>query len=230
MKQIEINNPDLLEILDKVPALFDIPDFDKWMHLHGKAEECEEHTSQEYLEKMLKKPQGVPMTQGGADGFPDHTCSYEFKAWGDRIPSIEKKAPAEFRKAVFDIIEQTQGPLMQWFGTRNPALANAYPENGYISWHNNANASGYNLIFTWSETGDGEFEYIDPISKELVIIHDKPGWQAKAGYFGSWEEKDRIIWHTARTRCKRITLSWIFDITDTAFDMQQEAIEDISSF
>ena len=49
-----------------------------------------------------------------------------------------------------------------------------YPPGGYISWHNNANASAYNLIFTWSETGDGYFKYIDGETKEEIVIKDKP--------------------------------------------------------
>ena len=44
-----------------------------------------------------------------------------------------------------------------------------YPPGGYISWHNNANASAYNLVFTWSESGNGYFKYIDGETKKEIV-------------------------------------------------------------
>ena len=62
---------------------------------------------------------------------------------------------------------------------RNNALAVLYRKSGYISWHNNANASAYNFIFTWSETGEGCFKYVDGMTGETVIVQDKPGGNVK---------------------------------------------------
>ena len=49
-----------------------------------------------------------------------------------------------------------------------------YPSKD-ISWHNNANASAYNFIFTWSEHGDGYFDYVDTSTGEVVRIPDVKG-------------------------------------------------------
>ena len=46
----------------------------------------------------------------------------------------------------------------------------------------------YNLVFTWSETGDGQFQYMDTKTGETVVMKDRKGWQCKAGYFGSYGE------------------------------------------
>ena len=92
--------------------------------------------------------------------------------------------------------------------TRNNALAQLYPPNGHISWHNNANASAYNLIFTWSETGDGWFKYVDPKTQEVVTIQDEKGWNLKAGHFGAYGSGD-VVYHAARTNCYRMTLSYV---------------------
>ena len=74
------------------------------------------------------------------------------------------------------------------------ALSTLYPPDGFIGWHNNANAAAFNLIFTWSEKGDGWFKYIEPTSKEVITISDVQGWQLKAGYFGAYGSGD-VVYH-----------------------------------
>lgn len=95
-------------------------------------------------------------------------------------------------------------------GLKSSALSQLYPPQGFIGWHNNANASAYNLIFTWSETGDGWFKFIDPKTSELVTIHDEKGWNLKAGYFGSYGSGN-VVYHAARTNCYRMTLSYVME-------------------
>ena len=53
----------------------------------------------------------------------------------------------------------------------------------FIGWHNNANASAYNLIFTWSETGDGYFKYVDGYTGDEIVIPDKKGGNVKNWLF-----------------------------------------------
>lgn len=90
-------------------------------------------------------------------------------------------------------------------------LASIYPPDGFIGWHTNSNRPGYNIIFTFSETGNGFFRYKDPVSKEIITIQDKPGWTAKAGYFGN-SSKD-IFWHCAKNGKSgpRLTCSYVFN-------------------
>lgn len=95
-------------------------------------------------------------------------------------------------------------------GSRFSALSSLYPPKGWIGWHNNADCSSYNLIFTWSETGDGQFIQYDRETKRNDILKDKKGWSLKAGYFGSYDD-DKLVYHCAKTECWRMTLSYVFN-------------------
>jgi hypothetical protein len=90
------------------------------------------------------------------------------------------------------------------------ALATIYPKNGYMAWHNNNDAPGHNVLFTWTENGQGFFRYQDPETKEIVTMNDKPGWTCKVGYFASRNEMDKIFWHCCSADEIRITVAWIF--------------------
>lgn len=89
------------------------------------------------------------------------------------------------------------------------ALAMMYPPEGYIGWHNNANASSYNIVFTYSETGNGWFKFVDPLTGMVRELPDKKGWSLKAGYFGNYNEPEHIYYHAAWTGCWRMTLSYV---------------------
>lgn len=94
-------------------------------------------------------------------------------------------------------------------GLNVSALAMMYPPEGYIGWHNNADASSYNLVFTYSETGDGWFKHIDPLSGKVIEMKDKKGWALKAGYFGTYNEPEHLHYHAAWAGCWRMTLSYV---------------------
>ena len=111
--------------------------------------------------------------------------------------------PEEYRKTWMNLDAQMKEEL----GVRVSALSTLYPPEGFIGWHNNANASEYNLIFTWSERGDGWFKFIEPSTGEEVVIQDEPGWNLKAGFFGKYGSDD-VVYHCARTNCFRMTLSY----------------------
>jgi hypothetical protein len=115
---------------------------------------------------------------------------------------------------------------MEVLSARTNTLNTVYPPDGFISWHNNANASGYNILFSWSETGDGWFEYYDMIKQERVRINDVPGWQCKMGYFGPYYKPETVCYHAASTSCWRISVAYVFAEADT---MWQYVIEDIEN-
>ena len=107
-------------------------------------------------------------------------------------------------------------------GTRFCALKMWYPKDGYIAWHNNWNVPGYNILFTYTETGNGYWRHINPegskgkinkpFDKHLVHIPDVPGWHMKTGYYGKKEEEEKIMWHSAYGGEPRLTLGYvIFD-------------------
>jgi hypothetical protein len=106
--------------------------------------------------------------------------------------------------------------LQTFLGAKFCALKAYYPKHGHIGWHNNWNAPGYNIIFTYSGTGDGYWRHVDPKGGALVpnlenIVHvpDAPGWHCKVGYFGSKKEADRVMWHCAYTNEPRLTVSYV---------------------
>ena len=128
-----------------------------------------------------------------------------------------------------DIKEKTKeinSKLIEFLSCKNNALNACYPPGGLISWHNNANAPGYNIIITWSETGDGWFDYWDLDKKERVRIQDKPGWQAKMTYFGPYSKPDTLCYHAAYTDCWRITIAFVFLEAD---EFWREVIEDLET-
>ena len=120
--------------------------------------------------------------------------------------------------------EELNKKLMTELSARKNTLVTCYPPGGWISWHNNANASGYNVLFTWSETGDGWFDYWDLEKKERVRVPDVEGWQCKMGYFGSYDQPERVCWHAASTDCLRITCAYVFAEAETIW---QDVVDDI---
>ena len=93
-----------------------------------------------------------------------------------------------------------------------------------------ANASAYNIIFSWSETGDGCFRYVDGHTGNEVVMQDVKGWQCKAGYFGAYGEPwYNRVYHAAETDCWRITVSYMFDRSQMSMGLQDEIVEEIMS-
>ena len=142
--------------------------------------------SVEYLNEMKSRENNV--------GFPEESFGYDFKML-DHDKSFNQK-----------MIELDK-TLMSFTGSNQNALKMYYPKGGYIGWHNNANAPGYNVLFTYSETGEGDFRYINPVTGELVIMPDKKGWSCKIGYYDTI--KGNPLWHAAWTNCNRLNWAYI---------------------
>lgn len=190
MRIVEIRNKNVLEILYEFQYTFmmkyDVTKTNTFInHELGSDYWC----SDEFLNRVMGEHNGSPDSARSYCLKPDHYSGNERTDYALDYLSLDSKLKTEL-------------------GVQFSALSQLYPPSGYISWHTNENASAYNLIFTYSETGDGYFEYIDPKSKEKIKLQDKKGWSCKAGYFGSENEKDRIVWHCASTNCWRMTLSF----------------------
>jgi hypothetical protein len=203
MKSVSVLNLELLEILNEFKNLWqdNVELLEKSMHLSCNDAEREDYISKEYCNKIIN----MGNLHGG---FPEKLKGYSLKE-SDRHRS-QLKADSDFiiSKKYIDLNSKLQILL----GTNHNALCNVYPPGGFISWHNNANASAYNLIFTWSETGDGYWKHIDPITKEEVLVPDVQGWQCKAFYFGAYEDgPENLVYHMASTDCWRMTISYVFD-------------------
>lgn len=109
-------------------------------------------------------------------------------------------------------INRSSKRLGQTLGTEREALSMYYPEDGFIGWHHNGNAPGYNLLVSYSLDGDGGFSYWDYNTKSIHTIQDKPGWNVKVGYYPNQrKEPNRVYWHMAKTKNPRVSIAWVID-------------------
>jgi len=98
-----------------------------------------------------------------------------------------------------------------WWGS---GAAQYYPPGGYMSWHDNFNAPGYNILFTWSEKGDGFFRWYDLKTGKIETMLDRPGWSAKIGYYGGDDEEyitdpENTVPHCCKNYDHRFTFGWM---------------------
>ena len=116
----------------------------------------------------------------------------------------------EDREKWVDYMKRVKYDFAAEIGAHTSALLSFYPPGGFVGWHTNYNASAYQVLFTWSKTGNGYFRYLDNETGEIVTIQDKPGWQARHFYFGPKEEPENLCWHSAYAGDERITLAYKF--------------------
>lgn len=148
-------------------------------------------------------------------GFP--TDQYGINLNYNFLREQRLRVDPQFFEEIRTVNNDLDDQLQMLLGARFCALKMFYPKDGYIAWHTNWNVPGYNIIFTYSKTGDGHWRHIDPTGAnsttpnpaKLVHIDDVPGWHCKFGYFGKKEETDRIVWHSAYTNEPRITISYV---------------------
>jgi len=120
----------------------------------------------------------------------------------------------------FDVSNKLVGKIRDYIGAPFNALVMLYPENGFIGWHHNGNAPGYNILFSYSQDGDGDFRYWDREKEEIVMIEDRPGWNVKCGYYPCQrKEPDRVYWHAAQTKKARLSVAFIIDNRDMWMNM-----------
>lgn len=218
---VPIKNKYILESLDKFLWYYDNRELIKNnLRLHGSSQDQDKFTNADYRDSIVRMAERH-------DGFPEDCHAYALKV--DRIEHLQSSAHEQ--RAVFvEKYSKLNEELASTICVRNNALTQLYPPGGFISWHNNANAPGYNFIFSWSETGDGSFSYIDGKTGEEVVMQDNKGWNCKAGYFGFYGDSwDKLCYHSAKTNCWRLTVSFILDMHETGMGMQQEVIEEIMS-
>lgn len=167
----------------------------------------EEATSVEYLKSQQEKK---------LEGYPQCAYGLDFNEMAGF--DIEKFYPQ---------ITDVDTTIRNYLCARNSAIKMYYPAGGYIDWHTNANAYGYNVLLTYSRTGDGAFLYQHPKTKEIITIHDKPGWNMKVGLYDIHEGSP--LWHAAWTGCERMTWGYIVDDYGWA-NLIEEIDMDLSPF
>jgi|SRR6056300_82216 hypothetical protein len=160
---------------------------------HDKKDDAKWHMTRErldYYRKIGDDPKGVPR---------------DFKT----IPlsNLKKDDPESWSS----IYQKWRYDFANDLGVKTCTLFNFYLEDNYIGWHTNHGANGYQVLFTWSKTGDGYFCYYDIEKDEIITIPDKPGWQCRTFYFGREDEPEHMCWHACYTNSERITLAYRFD-------------------
>lgn len=189
MKKIEIKNKELSNLLEDFSSWFESIDKSK-IKLKGKSDflSDEYFTTIEYLATINEKKHL---------GWPEST-------YGIDLEAVEVM-PLEWRKEITDIDKN----LKLILSSPNCAVKMYYPKEGYMGWHNNHNAAGYNILLSYTKNGKGFFRYKDPITHEIITMNDDPGWTAKVGYYGTNKEPDRLYWHCARAHEDRLTLGFV---------------------
>jgi len=217
---IKLNNTVVIDALEEfrhfIQKKHQSGDLENHLHLNCKENRPENWLSDEYMHKTIDEGRGHK-------GYPDRLQSY-----ADIMPDNSlSKGTKEYLNHIVPYRDQSQklnNTLMAELSAKKNTLVSVYPPGGFISWHNNANAAGYNLILSWSENGDGWFDYWDADKKERVRIPDHAGWQAKMTYFGSYDEPDDLCYHAASTDCLRISVAYVWGPHETVW---KEVIEDL---
>lgn len=166
-------------------------------------------TEEDYLQHIMNKGRDH-------EGFPETALCCDLSQGMNFVPSRH-----------IEMQQKTNKEVISFLGARNTAVWVYYPSSGFMGWHTNWNAPGYNILLSYNtQDRGGFFRYRDPVTRERITLYDEvAGWNAKVGYFGSGRERDDIIYHCAgATTGERLTFAFI--IPDK--DMWKSMIEDIS--
>ena len=215
MHPVPIENEELKDILTRISSVSEQVDFSKVRQI-PRNETADEWCNEDYRKHIMNKG-------SDHDGYPEMLLGAGLEP--DKFIYDDKDVQLRMTGEMESLIAE----LCSWSGARHRALTAIYPPGGFISWHNNANASGFNVLFTWSQEGDGQWEHIDPVTGEHVIIPDVKGWQCKFGYYGHYGEPDKVLYHAARTNCLRATVAFVFTGDETGKKMSEMLIEEIQT-
>ena len=192
MRTLEVKDSYVLSKLDLIEdRLLNLNHSDleiDFKHKRNNLELKDEKLSENYLHDIINRGRTH-------DGYPEFQPAYESKSLGDKIDSG---------------IHQYTIDLVEYMFSQRKCLGVLYPPKSYCSWHNNANAAGYGLMFSWSATGEGDFRYWDLDKKEVVVIPDKKGWNVKTFYFGNYVYPEKLIYHASSNNCLRYSMGFNF--------------------
>jgi hypothetical protein len=169
------------------------------------------------------------------------TEEYLFKHMGDTehqgFPVEHYSSPVqdilEHDESLAEVYKYAREGFIADLGANANAVFLYYPPGGFVGWHTNQNNSGYQFIFSWSEKGDGYFQYYDKQKQEIVKLPDEAGWNARYYHFGQ-DESDHC-WHSAYTNVPRMTICVLFrwwdkpELKDQILAMKDELIKEIES-
>ena len=197
MTEVVIRNKSLLKRLNSfTEEFFSIDGYydlnHRMLSSPNALENPEYYCSPEYLQEQIE-------TGEAHSGYPEEYMSHT-------VARMVEKNPDKFT----GWRDRVRNDFAVEIGAMHSALLNYYPPGGFVGWHTNWNANAYQILFTWSETGDGYFRYRDHTGT-IITEKDKPGWQCRHYYFGAKHEKEHHCWHAAYAGCDRITLAYKFE-------------------
>lgn len=168
-------------------------------------------TDEKYLEHIMSK---------GAKhvGFPETVICTDMnqmyrEPW---FPQQHHYKQQEFNKEI-----------VSFLAAKNTAVHTYYPPGGFMGWHTNHNAIGYNILLTYNPDGEGGFfRWYDSVKDEIKTLPDPKGWSCKVGYYGGYTEREKgnMIYHCCGNTVKRLTLGYIVP----HLDLWQSMIGDIT--
>lgn len=194
---IVIRNQDFLDRLNSISdEFFSMENYEdeRYYAYHGEEafDNGEYFCSDEALQEKLQNWEEH-------DGYPQ-------EHWAQPISKMVQEDPeiwTPFR-------DKVKHDFAREIGAHTSALLSYYPPGGFVGWHTNWNANAYQVLFTYSETGNSYFRYYDKQSGDIITLDEKPGWQCHHYYFGNKDEDDHHCWHSAYAGCRRITLAYKF--------------------
>jgi hypothetical protein len=226
MKNVEIKNIKLKKLLNNYSSFLLQDKFKEILndvHYYGiYRKPYEKGITKDYLEHVSKEENKQKYS-----GFPESIKGLSLQYHDSSNIKFLNETHKLLHKSLLDFSYETTGKINTLLVTKRNALCCYYPDDGYITWHNNQNASGHNVIFSYSEKGTGSFSYLDPATKEIVDMKDPVAeWTCKVGYFGKYTEPDKVFWHKAESGgSKRITVAFMIP----SHPMWNAMINDIES-
>lgn len=194
MSEVTIRNKEILETLNSFVEEFfsnydDNPAYNVFSSEEDKTK-GEYYCEKEYLTECLSRDTLV--------GVPE-------RHWAQPISKMVR-ADAKWKP----FMDRVKFDFAAEIGAHTSALLSYYAPGGFVGWHTNYDATAYQVLFTWSKTGNGYFKYYDKEKDEIVTIQDVPGWQCRHYYFGPEDEPHNHCWHSAYAGDERITLAYKF--------------------
>jgi len=217
MTELVIRNQDILDQLEYVRSTVMDADIEQYNIIVASPKDAqtngESYLTKERLEKHMADP--------NHKGFPIEHYSIPVERTIDKDPKLK------------EIFNFSRINFISNLGANSSAVFLYYPKGGFVGWHTNQNNSGYQFIFSYSEKGDGYFQYYDKQKQEIIKCPDVSGWNARYYHFGK-DEPDHC-WHSAYTNVPRITICVLFrwwdkpHLKDQVLAMKDQLIEEIET-
>jgi len=198
MTELTLRNPTLIDMLNQIK--------DNIM-TSGALDEPESNVTNEpdhflSLETLQEKMND--------NNHPGHPTEYNVNNLNSYVTN--KKIAAAHTLAFDDLIEFSGATINSGFLH--------YPPGGFIGWHTNHTNPGHQFIFSWSESGDGYFQYYDKESEQIVQLPDASGWQCRYFNFGS--EQENHCWHSVYSNVDRVSICVVFRENESGIEVAKD--------